>query len=568
MTRMLLTLMCVSLAARAAPGQGAMKPEDILGQDTEISLQQAVELGLEYNLNLQVIRNEPALAREDVRAAEGVFDPLVLGGFNQDHIESPVASSVQSFFGTTGNRTTDDGRRYTGGLTGVLPWGASYSSGYSFRRLDSDSGLNSLKPQFSADWSSSITIPLLRGLYWSTPDLIVRQTVVGQHISDATFHSLLSNGVLTVESFYWRLSASRAFERATSNAVDTAKDLLEQTKVRYQVGTVSRVLVTQAEANLAQRQSQHIIALNEAKSAQDDLLTVILAPGINDYSTTTVRTEEPTFVPYPVNPEESVAKARSNRPELVVSELGVEQAEIQESYAWNQTLPSFNVGASYSMDGLSGKQKVPAGTLRPGLATPGPASTLVDPDGIPGNGDEFFTNPIVPQTRQADFGFGTSAASANDNFFAGNGFHSWGFGAAFSYPLGNETADARHVHSKIELRRAKTLMRRTEQTLVLEVRSAVRALQSSIDLVESARRARAASEETLHAEEERLRLGDSTPHNVQQFQDDLLQAQVSEITALQGYRTAISRLEYAQGTLLEARGISVEKERERGMDEY
>ena len=553
----------------AAPGALAQQltQEDILGHDTEITVQQAVELGLEYNLSLQVIRNDPAIARQEARAAEGLFDPLVAGAFNQNHVETPVASSLQSFFGTTGNRTVDDSRLYNGGLTGVLPWGFSYSSGYTFRRLDSTSGLTSLKPQYTADWTSTFVIPLLRGLYWSNPDLLVRQTAVGQHLSDAVFESQLSTGVLGVEITYWRLSAARALERATNRAVDTAKDLLEQTKVQYQVGTVSKVLVTQAEANVAQRQSQYIRAVNGSKAAQDDLLTVILAPGINDYSTTTVRTTEPTFVPYNVDPEQSVEKARANKSELLVARLDVDQAQIQESYTWNQTLPSFNVGASYSMSGLSGKQKTPAGTLQPGLAIP---ATPNDPNSIitlP-NGTQAFNNPVIPLNPQADFGFPTYANGANDNFLSGDGFHSWGFAATFSYPLGNETADARHARSMIELRRAKTTMRRTEQSLVLEVRAAVRQLQYSIDLVEAARRSRAASAETLHAEEEKLRLGDSTPHNVQQFQDDLLQAEVTEISALQDYQNAIAGLEYAQGTLLQSRGISVESERERGMDKY
>jgi hypothetical protein len=55
---------------------------------------------------------------------------------------------------------------------------------------------------------------------------------------------------------------------------------------------------------------------------------------------------------------------------------------------------------------------------------------------------------------------------------------------------------------------------------------------------------------------------------VQEFQEDLLRAQGTEIDALQNYRIAISALERAQGTLLEARGISVDDERVRGMDEY
>ena len=138
----------------------------------------------------------------------------------------------------------------------------------------------------------------------------------------------------------------------------------------------------------------------------------------------------------------------------------------------------------------------------------------------------------------------------------------------FSYPLGNDTADARWVERKIELRRARTSLARTEQQVILDVRVAVRELQSSIDGVKAAQRARIASEETLRAEQERLRLGDSTPHNVQQFQTDFLTAQGTEITKLQVYRTAITALERAQGTLLQARGISVENERERGMDRF
>ena len=68
MIRKLLPLLCLLATARGALGQ-ELTPQDILGQDREISVQQAVTLGLQYNLALQIIRNDPALARE--RAARG-----------------------------------------------------------------------------------------------------------------------------------------------------------------------------------------------------------------------------------------------------------------------------------------------------------------------------------------------------------------------------------------------------------------------------------------------------------------------------------------------------------------
>ena len=184
-----------------------------------------------------------------------------------------------------------------------------------------------------------------------------------------------------VEASYWNLSATRALERATGRAVDTAKDLLEQTKVQYQVGTVSKVLVTQAEAGVAQRESQHITAEAAAKRAQDDLLTVILEPGINDYANTTIRTEEPSFVDYPVTRTRRSRRRAPTARELLESQLVVEDATIQEKYAWNAKLPQLDVRRDLLDGGLSGTQKTPAGSIRAGRRGWPPASGTSPPRG-------------------------------------------------------------------------------------------------------------------------------------------------------------------------------------------
>jgi hypothetical protein len=75
------------------------------------------------------------------------------------------------------------------------------------------------------------------------------------------------------------------------------------------------------------------------------------------------------------------------------------------------------------------------------------------------------------------------------------------------------------VQSKILLRRAKTNLRLQEQSVTVDVRNSVRDLQSAIDGVKAAQRARIASEESLRAEQE-ARLGDSRPH-VLDYDEDL-----------------------------------------------
>ena len=133
-------------------------------------------------------------------------------------------------------------------------------------------------------------------------------------------------------------------------------------------------------------------------------------------------------------------------------------------------------------------------------------------------------------------------------------------------PFPNTTARATVRKRQIELRRARTELRRTEQQITLGVRRAVRLLLSAIDAVEAAERRRLAQEETLRAEQEKLRLGDSTPHDVLEFEEDLVDAEREKIVALQAYRVAITGVERRQGTLLETRGIEVANERARGMD--
>jgi outer membrane protein TolC len=562
MIRTLLFTVCLLTLAQGARAQ-ALRPEEVLGQNRLVTLSEAVAMALENNLGLQVERLDPAIARERVRETEGVFEPTLVGRYDRQHVENPVASAVQSFFasGLT-NQTTDDYHVYNAGVQGILPWGFGYSSGYTLQKLNSNSSFYALDPQYTAMWRSELDIPLLRGLYWSTPDLLVRRSRVTQDISDENFRTRLADSLFALEAAYWTLAASRALELAAIKSVETAEDLLEQTKVQYQVGVVAKVRVTEAEAGLAQRDFDLIVRSNQAQAAQDALLTAILEPGLGDYASTYIKTEEPTFVPYDVDADAALEKARALRPELAAAQKVVENSEFDEKYAWNQKLPALDVRASYANNGLSGSQKTPAGSP---VRSPFPVFGN-GPDGIPGTADDTVSAP--PIGTAPSFGFPSGRWGADNDFFDAGGAHSWGVTANLEVPLGNDTLDARYVQSKILLRRAKTNLRLQEQSVIVEVRNSVRDLKSAIDGVSASERARVASVETLRAEQERLRLGDSTPQLVLQFDQDLRIAESSEIRSLQVYRTAIAALERAQGTLIEKRGINIVEERERGVGDF
>jgi outer membrane protein TolC len=560
MIRTLLFTICLLTLAQDGRAQ-TLRPEEVLGQNRLVTLSEAVALALENNLGLQVRRLDPAVARERVRETWGVFEPNLVGRYDRQHLETPLASSVQSFFaGAITDRTTEDYFVSNGGLQGILPWGLSYSTGYTLQQLRSDSSFYALDPQYSSSWRSELRIPLLRGLYWSAPDLQVRRSRVFQDVSDEDFRTRLADSLLALEDAYWTLAASRALELAAIKSVETAEDLLEQTQVQYKVGVVAKVRVTEAEAGLAQRDFDLIVRSNLARAAQDALLTAILEPGLADYTSTYLKTEEPAFVPYEVNAEASLEKARAARPELERARKLVEVADLEQSFYRNQKLPALDVRASYANSGLAGSQKRPAGSP---VTSPIPA---INNNGTPADPTDDY--PFYPTVPAPNLGFPSGRWGADDNFLEGDGDHSWGVLANLVVPIGNDSADARYVQSKIELRRAKTNLRLEEQSVTVSVRNAVRNLESAIDGVKAAQSARIAFAETLRAEQERLRLGDSTPHVVLQFDEDLRLAESNEIRALQIYRTAIAALERAQGTLLDTLGVNVVNERERGVGDF
>ena len=482
-----------------------------------LTLREALRLSLENNLDIQLARYEPAIADDRVDEATGAYDPLLFGSYTRNHEEDPVSSAFAIFGGTT--RVTEDRWSWDTGMSGVLPLGLEYSSQYEFDKIKSDSPITGLRPEYNARWVTQVSLPLLKDLVTNDLSITVARTRAASDRSHEDFQAELTDLLVATEASYWELAASTANTRVAEKSLQTARELLEQTRVQYEVGVVSRVEVVQAEAGVAQRDFELIAAQNRERRAHDNLLNVVLAPAELVYEERRVVPEKAVFRDYDVDIHVATSKALELRPELASSRKNVEDAELQLTLAENQLLPTFDLIGRYQMDGQSG------------LDVP-PASTTID----------------------------RSSGSANDDFFNASGAKSYTLGAEFSIPFGNHTAKATRSQRAIELRRARTLYRRDEQTVILDVRNSVRNLRSSIEGIQAAERNRVAQSETLDAEQERLRLGDSTPFQVLEHEEDLADAERQLIFSLQVHRNAIAGLERAQGTLLDGLNISVEEE--------
>ncbi len=136
-------------------------------------------------------------------------------------------------------------------------------------------------------------------------------------------------------------------------------------------------------------------------------------------------------------------------------------------------------------------------------------------------------------------------------------FPHWTFGLNFVVPIGNNVAKATLAQRRFEKERAEMDLNAQKQRIILDVRTAVRTLHDGAAAIDAAVASRQFAERNLEAEQTKFANGLSTNYNVLQIQEDLSQAQLSEINARSVYRRAIVGYRYSTGTLLDRLNISI-----------
>jgi outer membrane protein TolC len=489
----------------------------------ELSLQEAIELGLQNNLGVQIQRFNPLIAEEDMRIAWGAYDPIWESEFGRDVQRLPNAFSLNqtslSIDKTTGG---------SGGFVGMLPFvSTEYSAKLESYRATTNSTIQGLSPEYRTTTVFSLSQPLLRDLIWNEPWTRVKASTIGYESSLEAFRLDVMDIVAGIEDAYWNLIATHEEMIVAEKSLETSQALLDQTQTQYDVGVVSKVEVVQAEAGVADREFKLIVATNVYRQSQDDMIDLVLGEQLRPETTLAIEPSDRAddYVTYEVDAEQAARVAFENRPELALANQEIEQLIIQEKFARNQRLPQLDVVASYFYQGLSGKD----------------------------NPDCNFGVPCPPTGLPPKYG-----DSYND-FYDPDGANSWAVQGLFSIPIPNTSARHRYTQAQIELRQAHTQKRRVELDIVKDIRTAARNILSSQEGIEAAERGVAAAEEQLRAEEIRLEYGESTPYDVLLREDDLVQAASQKIGAFRAYRSSLTALDRQQGTILRNRNIAIDQ---------
>lgn len=519
-----LSLAFAGTAGAQAAGDPAPDPAPTMLGKYELSIADAIEMGLKNNLDVEVTRYDPLLSWEEFQAAWGAYDPRFDADFGWDSRETPIASSLQAtnllVERELGGRT---------GLNGKIPWlNATYGVNYQGSHLTTSSSISDLSPENRSGLVASLRVPLLRNLVWDQDWTRVKQTKILYGIEEENFRREVMDTVERIETAYWDLVAAEEAEEVAVKSVETAQELLRQTETQYEVGVVSRVEVTEAEAGLAQREVELIRAANAHDNSMDFLMDEVLGRGLRpDSRLEVVAADRPDdYIVYEIDVAEAARKAFENRPELAGARQEIERRQIEVKFRNNQKLPQLDVEASYGFNGLSG---------------------------ITNSAPSLFGGPRAPIVGVPGYYWGSHNTFDNAQDASVRGL--------FSIPLLNKTARSNSTRANIDLRKAGSQLARLEQDIILSVRVAARNLEAAQGAILAAERAVVAAEEQLRAERIRLEQGESTPFDVLLREQDYVGSQSALIDAIRIYRNSTVALDRQQGTILKTRNVMIDQVR-------
>ncbi len=159
-------------------------------------------------------------------------------------------------------------------------------------------------------------------------------------------------------------------------SMDLAQKTLSDNQIQVQIGTLAPIDVVQAESEVASRRVQFVTSTYTEVQTQDQVKKLITVQGDPGLLLAKLTPTQGVLKPnasdvLPV--EEAIKVALENRPEMRQLQLDLENRNIDLDYAKNQLLPSVDVLASYTQNGVAGaKATNTSGFFNSGGATVNP----------------------------------------------------------------------------------------------------------------------------------------------------------------------------------------------------
>jgi outer membrane protein TolC len=540
-----------------------------------LSADDVVALAIENNIDVEVQRYGPLLAREVLRRAQGggalrnvgagvaagptsvsltgvslnsggvsgggsgvgsgggivtqlgpsapQFDPSLSFFANFQHATSPQSNTILT--GTTA--LVQSLRSYQAQYVQNWDFGLNAQLTYSSNRTKVNSNFFNLNPYTSGSLDLQVTQNLLYGFGSAVNTRFIRVQKNNSKVTDLQFKQQVITTVSAVLNLYWDLVSFEEDVRARRQAQATAETLFGDAKKQVAAGALAEIEITRAE-------SQFYASKQDLVTSETNLLQqeVVLKNALSRNGVTPANMSELHIIPLDrISPPdkdevrpipELVQEALNNRVEIAQQKINIESNEVSLAGIKNSLKPNLQAFAELTNNGLTGDLTALGATqLGIGYLAGGYGNLL-----------------------------GQIARRNYPNYSAG---------FSLNIPIRNRAAQSDYVTSLIEIRQNQLALLKNSNQIGVDVRNAVIGLQQARARYDAASKARTLQQQTLDADQRKYTLGATTPAQVVQDQRDLANAVSSEVQSLANYSHARINFQQSLGTTLDIYKISIQE---------
>ena len=401
--------------------------------------------------------------------------------------------------------------------------GSSISFEFDNNRQTTNGIFSNLSPALNSFYRITFRQELLAGFGFGPNLRYLRIAKNDKKISDIAFRDQVVATITQIENIYWDLVNAYEQARVNEQSLNFAQQSFENSKKQLQLEAVPAMDVMKAEAEVSKR-DQDLTVARTTLQLQESLIKNALTRSLDDavleempvVPTDTLQTLD---IQTTQTITDLINQALSSRPELLESDVDLDNRQISRKAAKNALLPSLTLVGFYGGTGLAGE--------------PNPLF----------KGD----NPSVAPT---DFGGALQTAFNNSSPDYYVGFN-------LNIPFRNRVAKADQYRSELEYRQSELRREQLKKQIRIEVRNAQYALEQTRARLAAARKARDLASRTFEITQKEQTLGAGSNLQTMTAQRDLALAELDLVTATTTYQKAKVELDRATGTTLEHNGIKV-----------
>ncbi len=456
---------------------------------------------IKYNLDLEIESYNPKIKQFDLQYAESAFDPAVSSTFaisevDNESIASKLDNSGNIFYSPSIAKTrainweVGIAKKHTLGGSVGLYYGLDITRSYA-----SDRGIRN--PRWGHEIYLRASQSLLRnlGVDVNTSEINIAKNEITR--TQYTLENKIISVLADVQTAYWNLVDAIASYELQRKSLEQAENLYKITLARIKAGSLAAADILDAERNVAAKQDSLVLSERAIYDAEDKLKQLIRPLDVNYYKNVRILpTEKRIYREFMLDFDQNIKEAQTLRADLKATEISLKNIKINIAKYKNLLLPKADLSGEIGFRGQ-----------------------------------------------------GRTSSEAWDGMKDGDQF-SWTLQLSLEIPLGNRAAQSRYQQSLVQEQQLVSQYKNLQNAVLLEVRNATRLVETTMKRVQTARKTRELAEKQLANEENKFRAGIIALFQVQDTEQKLSEARISESNALSSYLLALVQLEKAKGSLL------------------